>query len=433
MNARCILQYLLTLGSALAAAASARAATPAPVYVTIVMHNEEGTRYDLNPSLFEIYRDRLAAFADMLAEEGAAFNFQPDWTFLVAVTNFDAGATNTAGRNILQYLALRGFTTDPHAHESVYSYADIAALIGAAGVTSSWTVGGFLAAPPGQSTYDHVAATVTGYVDTAQTWTPRVLWGGSTLGHVDDARRLWAAGIWRPAGRWNFMRHAAATSALPHIGSYGGETNRWDNLDRLLAFRAAGWLSTQHCYVVNIFLEMHEMNPTFLLDFQDRLRQYAAVDQLYWVSLEQAVQRWQTDYRSEPTLFPWNLVEDLDADGLPDAWEAFHFGDIAGQDGAADTDGDGCTEAEEYIAGTAPNDAGSRLVVAAFSNASGWAIVFPAASGRVYRVQAAAGPGQSTWRDVLTNRATADGPLEMTVPNPAAPNAAVFRLDVRAP
>ena len=47
---------------------------------------------------------------------------------------------------------------------------------------------------------------------------------------------------------------------------------------------------------------------------------------------------------------------DTDGDNLPDAWELTYFGNL-GQDGAADFDGDGVTNLEEFLAGTDPTKA----------------------------------------------------------------------------
>lgn len=46
---------------------------------------------------------------------------------------------------------------------------------------------------------------------------------------------------------------------------------------------------------------------------------------------------------------------DTDRNGLPDAWELQYFGHI-GVDPGVDADGDGLTNAQEYAAGTDPND-----------------------------------------------------------------------------
>lgn len=46
---------------------------------------------------------------------------------------------------------------------------------------------------------------------------------------------------------------------------------------------------------------------------------------------------------------------DADADGLPDDWETFHFGNLGRLPGL-DKDGDGFTDAEEFASGTNPRD-----------------------------------------------------------------------------
>ncbi|MCU0783935.1 MAG: BNR-4 repeat-containing protein, partial [Verrucomicrobia bacterium] len=60
---------------------------------------------------------------------------------------------------------------------------------------------------------------------------------------------------------------------------------------------------------------------------------------------------------------PTNLLStpnDLDADGLPDAWELQHFGNLA-QTGSGDPDGDGYSNAAELAAGSNPANALSTL------------------------------------------------------------------------
>lgn len=50
-----------------------------------------------------------------------------------------------------------------------------------------------------------------------------------------------------------------------------------------------------------------------------------------------------------------NETEDLDGDGLPDAWEREHFNSTTAQDGDGDPDSDGLSNEEEYDLGTDPN------------------------------------------------------------------------------
>ena len=49
-------------------------------------------------------------------------------------------------------------------------------------------------------------------------------------------------------------------------------------------------------------------------------------------------------------------AEDTDEDTLNDAWEIANFGDLETSDGTGDADDDGSTDAQEYAAGTDPNN-----------------------------------------------------------------------------
>ena len=79
--------------------------------------------------------------------------------------------------------------------------------------------------------------------------------------------------------------------------------------------------------------------------------------------------------------------QDLDGNGLPDAWERRHFMQNGGVDPKADPDGDGFSNREEYLSGTDPNDAGSPLYLSDFgASGSEVSISWKGLAGRTYRV-----------------------------------------------
>lgn len=86
--------------------------------------------------------------------------------------------------------------------------------------------------------------------------------------------------------------------------------------------------------------------------------------------------------------FPEDTSTDTDSDGLPDSWE-LEFGlDPSLTDASEDADGDGATNREEFLAGTAPNSRDS--VFKAHFNAPGGdamgTLTWTSSSGLQYRV-----------------------------------------------
>jgi hypothetical protein len=76
-----------------------------------------------------------------------------------------------------------------------------------------------------------------------------------------------------------------------------------------------------------------------------------------WISLSNVVAHVQTDVIANGA--------DTDGDGLPDAWERLHFGDLS--PGAEDDpDGEGMNNLQEYLADTDPLNADENLRITAF-------------------------------------------------------------------
>lgn len=86
---------------------------------------------------------------------------------------------------------------------------------------------------------------------------------------------------------------------------------------------------------------------------------------------------------------------DADGDGLPDDYERAQTGGVLALAAAGDSDGDRMTDFQEYIAGTNPLDAASVFALQAWLATNGASLVlrWPAATNRVYLLQAASGAG----------------------------------------
>ena len=126
---------------------------------------------------------------------------------------------------------------------------------------------------------------------------------------------------------------------------------------------------------------------------------------------------------------------DSDADGMPDAWELQHFGNLTTAGVGTDRDGDGQTDAAEYVAGTNPNSAGDFFRVMGLTFQAGHTqvtIQFSSIPGRNYRVEYTGNLTQ--WQDsslgVFAPDAGSTTQRSFTVP---AANAQFFRMPVGLP
>lgn len=91
---------------------------------------------------------------------------------------------------------------------------------------------------------------------------------------------------------------------------------------------------------------------------------------------------------------------DSDGDGLPDTWENAHYGNLTTASGSTDTDGDGMTAREEYIAGTMPTNAQSVLSILSCNplHSNGTLVNWDAVTGRMYRLYWATNLYQPDWQ-----------------------------------
>ena len=100
--------------------------------------------------------------------------------------------------------------------------------------------------------------------------------------------------------------------------------------------------------------------------------------------------RFTVRYAGENTLRLTDLViVDTDSDGLPDWWEdQFGLSKTNAADAALDTDGDGASNANEFLAGTKPNDPASLFRLLAPQREGGdLRLIWTTVGGKSYRVQ----------------------------------------------
>ena len=94
--------------------------------------------------------------------------------------------------------------------------------------------------------------------------------------------------------------------------------------------------------------------------------------------------------------------EDENLDGLPDDWQSLYWGSDPSSWPAAtiDSDGDGATNLQEFLAGTDPRDPNSVLRVQLVTTAQGSWLNWNSQPGFVYQVQASSNLAAGSWTSV---------------------------------
>ncbi len=276
-----------------------------PIYVSIFTHNEEPNsgqypNFVEDESAFWEQRNGVVQFAQMLHEEGVSYNFQSDWTFLLAATLYDSGTPSTQGKNVLRYLKEDlGFEIDPHAHETSYNYADVAYLIEQLGVEPSFVVGGFIADPPEKSKLEYLSKPIQRRQYSSYIWQAEILMGAGTSLHVNE-EALWVSGIWKPQNNEQFQVHDDAAS-LVAVGSY---TSEWNGLYELLELQKQGVLEPGKIYTASLFAKQKDfVNETYIEEFRQRIQDLAdetAAGRIEWVGFGEVYSVWLMEYNAEP-------------------------------------------------------------------------------------------------------------------------------------
>jgi hypothetical protein len=123
------------------------------------------------------------------------------------------------------------------------------------------------------------------------------------------------------------------------------------------------------------------------------------------------------------------IGRDQDQDGIDDDWELdFGLNPYLAGDASVDLDQDGFSNAQEYLAGTNPADAGSYLALGNVSKAGGnTEIQFQTRANRTYSIEYTDSLEAAQWQ-LLTNIGGSAQDTEIAVPDPSSQAHRYYRL-----
>ncbi len=123
------------------------------------------------------------------------------------------------------------------------------------------------------------------------------------------------------------------------------------------------------------------------------------------------------------------IWRDTDGDGLADDWEQQYFGDPTNASASADSDNDGFTNLQEFLAGTDPTNAMSALRITAISqNGSNFVVNHSAVAGKRYEFQSTGNLLTGNWTGIATNTAINTGVSQFTDPGAASLTNRFYRV-----
>ena len=138
-----------------------------------------------------------------------------------------------------------------------------------------------------------------------------------------------------------------------------------------------------------------------------------------------------TNWVSAPPTLIASASGDSDGDGMPDVWENAHgLNANAPADANLDSDGDGMTNLQEYLAGTDPQNAASRLMILiSMAGADSAQLQFGAVANVSYTLQHRASLGSGVWSN-LQGVAAAPSNRTILITNLPAGSTRFYRVTV---
>ncbi len=285
------------------------------VYFDFVTHNEETSQW--NSSVFyNANRTKLVALANYFQPRGITWNMQNDWVYLTNVLTKETPTLkmSTANKNILVWMHDdKGVEIDPHAHETIYTYPDVAKLMDSIGLPESKIIGGSIYNDSnGINIWTNLINGQYGNVFPSHFWKPDYMMGGGTPNHVADIKYY---GIWNPQGPASFTTHDTS-QRLRQLGvgcSIKIQTDTDFNyvmsqVHELMQNVQSGAYPASGHYLQTIFFEMAELNDSNFYNtvtrVADSVNAIVATGKAQWKTLKQSYTIWETTYGAHA--FQWD-------------------------------------------------------------------------------------------------------------------------------
>lgn len=204
---------------------------------------------------------------------------------------------------------------------------------------------------------------------------------GAVIGEYVCSGYIWAANV-----GWIHLGSNSPTNGIQYQNvsatDYGVNHDGLGNLRGYAYGANIGWISFETNGAPRIDLKTGQLSGSV----------YSA--NCGWISLSNAVGYVQTD-----TIAPG---ADTDGDGIADAWEQQRFGNLTTADATSDTDHDGQSDLQEYLADTNPNDAADKLVITDYLTTPGGAfatVTWKSTPTRCYFIQKSPELTAPAWLD----------------------------------